>query len=130
MADLCRKIFSCCGGTYLHLLPHHHHGRHGHHGTAPTDRRAHRLGRSKVDYDNVLADSEREAVADLLSYLENVRYPLPQCFDQRCGKRYTIRVLTLHANREPRPTSSPASPFERSRPSYTARTSTCNGAPA
>jgi hypothetical protein len=31
------------------------------------------LGRSKVDYDNVLADSEREAVADLLNYLENVR---------------------------------------------------------
>ena len=29
-------------------------------------------GRSKVDYDNVLADSEREAVADLLNYLENV----------------------------------------------------------
>jgi vacuolar protein 8 len=29
-------------------------------------------GRSKVDYDNVLADAEREAVADLLNYLENV----------------------------------------------------------
>ena len=29
-------------------------------------------GRSKVDYDTVLADSEREAVADLLGYLENV----------------------------------------------------------
>ncbi|KAK5687355.1 Vacuolar protein 8 [Elasticomyces elasticus] len=28
-------------------------------------------GRTKVDYDNVLADSEREAVADLLNYLEN-----------------------------------------------------------
>ena len=28
--------------------------------------------RSKVDYDTVLADSEREAVADLLNYLENV----------------------------------------------------------
>ncbi|GAB7354180.1 hypothetical protein MBLNU459_g4733t1 [Dothideomycetes sp. NU459] len=27
--------------------------------------------RSKVDYDNVLADSEREAVADLLNFLEN-----------------------------------------------------------
>jgi len=33
-------------------------------------------GRAKVDYDNVLADSEREAVADLLNYLENVRYPV------------------------------------------------------
>ncbi len=32
-------------------------------------------GRSKVDYEHVLADSEREAVADLLTYLENVRYP-------------------------------------------------------
>ncbi|KAI7145338.1 Vacuolar protein, partial [Hortaea werneckii] len=43
MADFCRRLFaSCCGG------------------------------RSKVDYDNVLADSEREAVADLLNYLENV----------------------------------------------------------
>jgi hypothetical protein len=31
-----------------------------------------RVARSKVDYDNVLADSEREAVADLLNYLENV----------------------------------------------------------
>ncbi|RMY87515.1 hypothetical protein D0862_10668 [Hortaea werneckii] len=42
MADFCRRLFaSCCGG------------------------------RSKVDYDNVLADSEREAVADLLNYLEN-----------------------------------------------------------
>jgi hypothetical protein len=32
-------------------------------------------GRSKVDYDTVLADSEREAVADLLGYLENVDAP-------------------------------------------------------
>lgn len=43
MSDLCRRLFYCC-------LP----------------------NRSKVDYDNVLADSEREAVADLLNYLENV----------------------------------------------------------
>jgi vacuolar protein 8 len=43
MSDLCRKLFFCCGSS-----------------------------RSKVDYDNVLADSEREAVADLLNYLENV----------------------------------------------------------
>lgn len=43
MSDLCRKLFYCC-------VP----------------------NRSKVDYDNVLADSEREAVADLLNYLENV----------------------------------------------------------
>ncbi|CAK4032918.1 vacuolar 8 [Lecanosticta acicola] len=42
MADLCRRIFSSCCGS-----------------------------RNKVDYDNVLADSEREAVADLLNYLEN-----------------------------------------------------------
>lgn len=45
MSDLCRKLFYCC-------VP----------------------NRSKVDYDNVLADSEREAVADLLNYLENVIY--------------------------------------------------------
>jgi vacuolar protein 8 len=45
MSDLCRKLFFCCGSS-----------------------------RSKVDYDNVLADSEREAVADLLNYLENVIY--------------------------------------------------------
>jgi hypothetical protein len=45
MSDICRKLFFCC---------------------APN--------RSKVDYDNVLADSEREAVADLLNYLENVIY--------------------------------------------------------
>lgn len=43
MSDLCRKLFYCC-------VP----------------------NRSKIDYDNVLADSEREAVADLLNYLENV----------------------------------------------------------
>ncbi|KAK1812443.1 Vacuolar protein 8 [Friedmanniomyces endolithicus] len=42
MAHLCKRLFApCCGG------------------------------RAKVDYDNVLADSEREAVADLLNYLEN-----------------------------------------------------------
>jgi vacuolar protein 8 len=28
-------------------------------------------GRSTVDYENVLADSEREAVTDLLNFLEN-----------------------------------------------------------
>ncbi|KAI7404208.1 Vacuolar protein [Hortaea werneckii] len=57
MADFCRRLFaSCCGGMCILgetcsalVLP----------------------GRSKVDYDNVLADSEREAVADLLNYLEN-----------------------------------------------------------
>lgn len=30
-------------------------------------------------YEPVLADSEREAVADLLQYLENVRLSLPIC---------------------------------------------------
>jgi len=34
------------------------------------------IGKSRDGlYDNVLADSEREAVADLLQYLENVRNP-------------------------------------------------------
>ncbi|OQO14866.1 Vacuolar protein 8 [Cryoendolithus antarcticus] len=42
MSNFCGRLFGCCGS------------------------------RSKVDYDNVLADSEREAVADLLNYLENV----------------------------------------------------------
>ncbi|QIW94601.1 hypothetical protein AMS68_000119 [Peltaster fructicola] len=41
MATLYQRLFYCCGS------------------------------RQKVDYDNVLADSEREAVADLLNYLEN-----------------------------------------------------------
>lgn len=41
MADFCRWLSGCC------------------------------RGKSKIDYDNVLADSEREAVADLLNYLEN-----------------------------------------------------------
>jgi len=43
MSELWRKLCSCCGGQ-----------------------------RNKVDYENVLADGEREAVADLLNYLENV----------------------------------------------------------
>lgn len=30
-------------------------------------------GRSRVEYEPALQDSEREAVADLLQYLENVR---------------------------------------------------------
>ncbi|KAK4541009.1 Vacuolar protein 8 [Oleoguttula mirabilis] len=42
MSDFVKRLFSSCCGS-----------------------------RSKVDYDNVLADSEREAVADLLNYLEN-----------------------------------------------------------
>ncbi|KAL1590180.1 Vacuolar protein 8 [Cladosporium halotolerans] len=42
MSDLCRRLFYCC-------VP----------------------NRIKNDYENVLADSEREAVADLLNYLEN-----------------------------------------------------------
>lgn len=36
------------------------------------------LGRSRDGlYEPVLADIEREAVADLLQYLENVRHPVP-----------------------------------------------------
>jgi len=41
------------------------------------------IARSKVDYDNVLADSEREAVADLLNHLEHVRISLINQFTQR-----------------------------------------------
>lgn len=44
MGDLWRKLCYCCGGGQ----------------------------RDKVDYENVLQDGEREAVADLLNYLENV----------------------------------------------------------
>ena len=44
MGDIWRKIFYCCGGVQ----------------------------NNKVDYDDVLADGEREAVADLLNFLENV----------------------------------------------------------
>ena len=37
------------------------------------------LGKSREGlYENVLAESEREAVADLLGYLENVRSPSAQ----------------------------------------------------
>jgi hypothetical protein len=51
-------------------------------------------------YDPVLADSEREAVADLLGFLENV--PLPAHITT------PPTVLTPHSVQ--RPTSSPASP--------------------
>lgn len=56
----------------------------------------HIAGRSKVDYDNVLADSEREAVADLLNYLENVLYTqrLEACLDLLQDVR---RRLNLYA---------------------------------
>jgi len=60
-------------------------------------------GRSKVDYDNVLADSEREAVADLLNYLENVihLHHLGLLFqkwqlDHECSNTYTHQ--DSHAN--------------------------------
>jgi hypothetical protein len=76
MSDLCRKLFFCC---------------------APN--------RSKVDYDNVLADSEREAVADLLNYLENVihttttPYPGHDLFaDLECDRREP-RPISLLASR-------------------------------
>jgi hypothetical protein len=76
-------------------------------------------GRSKDSiYDPVLADSEREAVADLLGFLENVP---PQPPSAPCSlpstPRSTLRAprFTLPANAAdphsaPRPTSSRASP--------------------
>lgn len=84
MSDLCRKLFFCC---------------------APN--------RSKVDYDNVLADSEREAVADLLNYLENVNRAhrntaLLKAWPRR-RRPFTLMIHLLILNvarREPRPTSS------------------------
>ena len=53
-------------------------------------------GRSKVDYDNVLADSEREAVADLLNYLENVLHShhLSQCLDTFNSHRIRLDLYT------------------------------------
>lgn len=64
-------------------------------------------GRSKVDYDNVLADSEREAVADLLNYLENVLYThrsqLLVQKEQLCRTRREHRIESGQlANHEPR----------------------------
>jgi hypothetical protein len=89
MSDLCRKLFFCC---------------------APN--------RSKVDYDNVLADSEREAVADLLNYLENVihttttPYPGLASIHAQGGRPHACHDLFADLEcdrREPRPTSSLAS---------------------
>jgi hypothetical protein len=88
MSDLCRKLFFCC---------------------APN--------RSKVDYDNVLADSEREAVADLLNYLENV---IHTHYHTRAWPLHHVQGGHPHVchdlfadlecdRREPRPTSSLAS---------------------
>jgi hypothetical protein len=61
-------------------------------------------GRSKDSiYDPVLADSEREAVADLLGFLENVPPPVLDTMHRR--------ILT--SSSAPRLTSSPASPSAR-----------------
>ena len=56
----------------------------------------HWIGRSKVDYDNVLADSEREAVADLLNYLENVRYSRPHTHCAMGRRSYQEEPSTDH----------------------------------
>ena len=71
------------------------------------------IGRSKVDYDNVLADSEREAVADLLNYLENVIHSSPSNLHQELphGKRTKSRSISwlTHAQyRGQKPISFPA----------------------
>jgi hypothetical protein len=74
-------------------------------------------GRSRDNiYDPVLADSEREAVADLLGFLENV--PLPTASP----------TAAPHANMrsEPKPTSSPANPSAHSVLLYTRTTSIYN----
>jgi vacuolar protein 8 len=65
MSDLCRKLFFCCGSN-----------------------------RSKVDYDNVLADSEREAVADLLNYLENVIHTHRSASQLRHARRGAAQPYT------------------------------------
>ncbi|GAM91629.1 hypothetical protein ANO11243_096810 [Dothideomycetidae sp. 11243] len=59
--NCCASFFSCCRRTLLTSS------------FCPSPPTANSLvaARNKVDYDNVLADSEREAVADLLNHLEN-----------------------------------------------------------
>lgn len=61
VSTFCQKLFgNCCGGRYPRVVKLY--------GSRLTP-----LGRSKDGlYDNVLHENEREAVADLLQYLENV----------------------------------------------------------
>lgn len=54
-------------------------------------------------YDTALAESEREAVAELLGYLENV------CLTDRLKD---VCLLTTLVRREPKSTSSQASRYE------------------
>jgi hypothetical protein len=70
-------------------------------------------------YEPVLADSEREAVADLLQYLENV------CILD--STRYSLLLTGFSGARQ---TSSPASRFELSALLFSPTTSTCSEAQA
>jgi vacuolar protein 8 len=76
ISDVCGKIFgSCCGGMRSSSISRHVSGL--------TDCC---VGRSRDSiYDPVLADSEREAVADLLGFLENVHNPPSQ---HHCTRAY------------------------------------------
>lgn len=98
MGDFCRRLFFCCGSTC-----------HARRCSIQVGRVLTWLcsGRSKVDYDNVLADSEREAVADLLNYLENVLHThRSQVLVQKEQLRRTRREHRIEsgqfANHEPR----------------------------
>jgi hypothetical protein len=94
LSDLCYRFF-CCGGQSLRE-------------TLSSARTlltiVYSAARSRDSiYDPVLADSEREAVADLLGFLENVPLPAPASVHD------SPAILTLLRS-EPKPTSSPASP--------------------
>lgn len=73
-------------------------------------------GRTKDSiYEPILADSEREAVADLLQYLENVR--LPESPHLSLSPRIQAD-LTKCCYSVLKPISSPGNPFEPSAPSF------------
>jgi hypothetical protein len=75
-------------------------------------------GRSKDSiYDPVLADSEREAVADLLGFLENVPPPAAS----------SLHDYILTWSSAPRPTSSLASPYAHYPHLYIQTTLICRG---
>lgn len=70
-------------------------------------------------YEPVLADSEREAVADLLQYLENVSTPTVHHISP-------LSVLTVFSDSAVKPISSPANLFVPSAPLSSQTTSICN----
>ncbi len=78
-------------------------------------------------YEPALADSEREAVADLLGYLENVR--ASPCASTGQASRPRSQMLTSTTSVE-KQISSPESHFNPLAPWYTRKMWICNGVPA